>query len=569
MRNKRTIEQKQDCLPALLRGLILFSPFLFGLFFPWTAAAVSAVLIAALLLRLKYNQLNCSHSPVLIATSGLVLCLLLGSVWGTDHGMAAVGAVQFLPLPLFVLSLEQLSSEQRDALIPAVWQGACAMVPLALILSLIFPEEGWFLVSGRQAGFFQYPNTYALYLLCGVVALLFGRPPRFGPIPWIVELVLGIALSGSRTVFILMAAVLISGVLHEKQLRQRVRLLGLLLATILGGLAVVFLTGNRTGIGRFLTVSLSASELLGRLLYARDALPVILKHPMGIGYTGYIWLQGSFQTGVYTVSHVHNDLLQVLLDAGWIPAGLLAYALGRSFFSPKTGLCRRVMMAVIILHALLDFDLQFVSMAFLLLLAADTEPAAVKPIRRILAPTVALLFGLAISLWIGSASLFYYLARYDQAAAVYPGYTTALVRSIPDVAEEKSDGITDQILKINRNAVPAWRARARAFYRDGNLEQYLEAEEQILRLSKYSKARYVEFFQELRQAYEVFLQRGDQPNAEKCRSAIVEIPERLKTVEAQTSRLGWRIRDLPDLSLPADMMQWIQSHARRDEIKRD
>ena len=560
MANNPTKEQKQDVLPVLLYWLILLSPFLFGLFFPWTSAAVSIVLTAVLLLRLKKRQLYWSPSPVHFAASGLVLFLPLGTVWGTDRGMALVGAVQFLPLPLFVLTLEQLSPEQRETLIPAVWQGACLMVPLALILSRIFPGEGWFLVSGRQAGFFQYPNTYALYLLCGVVTLLFGKVSRFGPIPWLAVLMLGIALSGSRTVFVLLAAVLIIAALCEKQRLRRLQLIGLLAAILLAGFIFVVITGSRTGIGRFLSISLGSSEFLGRLLYAYDALPVILKHPLGIGYTGYQWLQGSFQTGVYTVSHVHNDLLQVLLDAGWIPALMLLCVLGRSFVSPKTGCCRRAMMTVIALHVLVDFDLQFVAVALLLLFAADTEPQASRTIHRTALPTAALLVGLICSLWIGSASLCCYLGRYDQAAVVYPGYTTALVRSISDASEEEENKIAEQILKLNGNVAPAWRVRARSAYREGKLNDYLEAEEQVLRLSKYSLPRYTECFQELRQAYELCLQRGDRSSAELCLKALAAIPQRLKTVETQTSRLGWMIRDLPKLSLPADMLQWLQTH---------
>ena len=46
--------------------------------------------------------------------------------------------------------------------------------------------------------------------------------------------------------------------------------------------------------GRFLTTSLHSSTLLGRLLYAQDALPVILRHPFGLGYRSYTYMQGSF-----------------------------------------------------------------------------------------------------------------------------------------------------------------------------------------------------------------------------------------------------------------------------------
>lgn len=141
------------------------------------------------------------------------------------------------------------------------------------------------------------------------------------------------------------------------------------------------LFGGADGSGRFLTYSLSPGTFYGRLLYYRDALPVILKHPLGLGYLGYFETQGSFQTGVYTVMHVHNDLLQIFLDAGWLP-GILCIV---SFVRMLTGgakkkgaehrLPLRMIVTVIVLHSLLDFDLQFVSVVFVLLLCmADLSP---------------------------------------------------------------------------------------------------------------------------------------------------------------------------------------------------
>ena len=65
---------------------------------------------------------------------------------------------------------------------------------------------------------------------------------------------------------------------------------------------------------RFTNISFGASTFLGRILYVQDALPLILKHPFGLGYYGYYFIQQSVQTGVYTVVNAHNELIQILLD---------------------------------------------------------------------------------------------------------------------------------------------------------------------------------------------------------------------------------------------------------------
>ena len=55
----------------------------------------------------------------------------------------------------------------------------------------------------------------------------------------------------------------------------------------------------------------------------------------------YYYLQGSFQTGVYSVLNIHNELMQVLLDVGWIPAALMVMAVVKSFMAKQTGLTKR------------------------------------------------------------------------------------------------------------------------------------------------------------------------------------------------------------------------------------
>lgn len=136
----------------------------------------------------------------------------------------------------------------------------------------------------------------------------------------IIVLLSGIALTGSRTSFFVLMAVLTGYmVLHKASGIRRILLLLTAGMVVLTGLYVI-LTGNAANVGRYLTSFTNTSTFLGRLLYDKDALPIILRHPLGLGYMGYYYLQGSFQTGVYSVLHIHNELLQILLDVGWIPA---------------------------------------------------------------------------------------------------------------------------------------------------------------------------------------------------------------------------------------------------------
>ena len=544
----------------VLEWLLLFCPCLFGLFYPWCAALISPVLIALLLVLLHHGLLRGTRSIVFLAALSIPLFHLGGILWGTDRGMAPAGAVQFLPLPLFVLLLEQYSCEQRMTLLRKMPYAASVMVLLSLLLSRIPALQGWFLVAGRQSGFFQYPNTYALYLLLSLILVLFGQPLRFGQIPCFVILLSGIILSGSRTVFVLLLGVLLIHLLREKSKRAFLTVLLPVGLLVLSAFLIPALTGEHGVITRYLTISLSSSEFLGRLLYARDALPVILKHPLGLGYTGYRWLQGSFQTGVYSVQHVHNEFLQLLLDAGWIPAGLFTVALFRSFRSEEGGLCRRLFLAVLILHCLLDFDTQFVSIGMLLFLAMDTVPAAAHRIQR--PPVLAAAFSALVlfSLWVGSASFLQYLGRSSVSAKMDPVYTAALIDLLPSASEEQADRLADRILTLNPAVASAYDVKARSAFHAGRWEDMITCKKKAVSLCPYHLPAYLEFSEMLRLSYERCLQQGDREAAAQCLRALHELPAALASVKARTSPLGWRIHDQPNLELPSDLVIWLNTH---------
>ena len=551
--------EKRPVLTAL-EWIFLLSPFLLGLFFAWTGAPVVFLLALLLFLLLRRNLLRLSSSPLFLAATSLVLFQLGGIFWGTDRGVALLGAVQFLPLPLFILLLEQFTSAERGVLLHRVPYAASVMVILSLLLSRIGSLSDWFLVAGRQAGFFQYPNTYAVYLLSAVVLVLFGGPLRGGPLPWLGILIIGIFLSGSRTVFVLLFAVLIIYLFREKQPKIRNGVLGLIAVLALFGIILAFLPGGMGLFARYLTISASSSELLGRLLYARDAIPVILKHPLGLGYTGYRWLQGSFQTGVYSVQHVHNELLQLLLDVGWVPAGLLLWTLWRSFRSREGGFGRKLLLSVLLLHCLLDFDTQFVSVAMLLFLVTETEPPAVHPVRHRFVAAALLTGSSLLSIWIGTASLALYLQNPGIAAKIYPAYTQAMVELLPEASGQEADRLADRILALNDAVAAAHDEKARSAFFAGQLDETVSQKQKAISLSRYSLTEYLDYFDLLRSSYERCMQTGDSPGEKQCLQLMRKIPQMLDEVKAQTSPLGWQIHDRPSLELPADRLSWLAAH---------
>ncbi len=77
---------------SVLEWFLLLCPFLFGCFFPWGSALVSLVLTALLLLLNRRGLLCRTHSLPFLTAVSIVIFHLGGIFWGTDHGMALVGA---------------------------------------------------------------------------------------------------------------------------------------------------------------------------------------------------------------------------------------------------------------------------------------------------------------------------------------------------------------------------------------------------------------------------------------------------------------------------------------------
>ena len=534
--------------PGLTEAILLFSPFLTGPFYLWGAALAVIGLTAALLLKQRKEALRFFLSPLLLACGSLVLFQLGGCLWGTDRGMALAGALQFLPLPLFVLALQQRELEERMQMLRFLPHTAAAMVFLTILLSLLPSCADRFLVNGRLAGFFQYPNVFAIYLLSALIVLLQGgsssRKEKWSLFP---VLVVGLALTQSKTAAVLLIAVLILSAVRAESGKEK----GLLALT-----AALF-----AGAGLFLALTgrVSFSTFYGRLLYAQDAVPVILRHPLGLGYTGYYWLQGSFQTGVYSVRHVHNELLQLLLDVGWIPAGLFLWALVQAFRAPDGNFCRRLLLAVLCVHALFDFDTQFVAVAFLLLTAASVEPlgaaghdgrmAGMRAARKLSPPVFTVVSGLLclFALWLGTASVLLEAGRPQEAAGLYSAYTEALIRMFP----ESGDGdLADRILRLNESAAPAWDIRAEDAFQRGDFDTALSAKEEAVRLSRYNQQEYLEYRNMLEQIRLRLSGRGDAAGAARCTAKLEALPGMMEAVLEQTSALGRMIQDRPNLMLP-------------------
>ena len=557
IRNNNKNPEKSVLKP--LKIFIAVSPFLIGIYYEWVSCLVSVFLLGYLLYCLKARgKIQISWSIALFAAALIPAAYGISALWAVDSGMALFGMAKFLPLPLFVLAAQQTGREERKSLTDYVPASGMIMVILSWILGLIPVLETYFRVNGRLAGFFQYPNTFALYLLVGIIILLSKRDWTKGKMFILLVLSSGVLLTGSRTGFILFVAVILCFCFLIREKRVRLGLVGILvlLAAVTG--VYVLVSGNTGTVGRYLTASFTSSTFLGRILYYKDALPVILKNPFGLGYMGYYFTQGAFQTGVYSVVNIHNELLQFLLDIGWIPTAILAVVLIKGIISGKAK--ERLIIIVILLHSMLDFNLQFLSIFFILISVIDIDGRKTGKMfgKSIFAVSAVVLC--CVSLYFGLDSALYYLKQYSASAHLYPGNTNAWMQLLGTAEDvEEMDAAAEKILVMNPDNPLANNAKARAAYADGDFGDMISYKEASLGYYRYDLEEYLDYFNMLYVGYQLYTENHDPDSADVCRERLLKIPDMMDEVLSETDPLAYRIQDKPELELPEEYRELLRS----------
>lgn len=532
-----------------LYAIFCFSPFLIGVYYEWLSCIVSLFLVGYLFYcRIAAGKIKFPLTPLMAACSVIVIFFAISPLWAVDKGMTVFGAVKFLPLPLFCISISQTESSQRDKLLMTVPVTGTVMTAVSFALSLVPKLSGFFLVSGRLSGFFQYSNTFAAYLIVGLIITVLGYKKFSLQIPISAILLFGIFMSGSRTVFILLALSVLFFIIFIKNKKTKFLILGIFISLTV--LAAIFaaVTGRLDTIGRFLTASLNSSTFIGRILYYKDSLPVILKHPLGLGYMGYYFLQGSFKTGVYTVVNIHNDFLQILLDIGWLPFAICIWAAVKAFI--KCPPMSKAVIAAILSHCLLDFDLQYISVCFVLIVAMSDEPKKFLEIRSKSGISLLCIAATALQFYFGIAAGLYYFNEYSAAAKIYPAYTSAYVEMISyGESIEEMDALADEIFKYNDSVSIAHSIKGRAAFARGDVESMIEYMRGAVLLSRYRIDEYRDYRDMLKLAINAYENAGDENSAEYCREYLAEIYMILKRTEQTTSPLAWKIDVKPILEM--------------------
>lgn len=542
------------------------SPFLVGGYHIWGAALFTVVLSAYIFFEYRNNAVKNKFSvgfPILTLLLIPVFYLVV-SLWAVDKATAVYGFVKFLPIALFTVIVSPMENEDRQELLNVVPVSAAVMGTLSYALSFIPVCGAYFLVSERLGGFFQSPNAFAAYCLAGIVIVLLNDKLKYAK--WITAAILTmlIFLTGSRTVFIIFVMVIFA-LFFKFNNKNKIRLAIFALATFIISVIVIGITDNFQTVGRYLTISLESSTLNGRLLYYIDALKVILKNPFGLGYYGYYFSQGSFQTGVYSTAFVHNEFMQLLLDIGWVPGIMFLIIVIKSFFSKNVSYTQKAVLFVLFGHSLFDFDLQFLSVFFVLILTFDFSQNKKRSIKKNKKMLIACLcVAVVTSVYFAVVNVAFLLEKYDIAYKVYKGDTQSKIQLM--ITSDDYDTIcdyADSIIEANKYVTVAYDAKANQAYMNGDIQTMVEYKNKALDCAAYSISEYNDYCEKIIPVIEIYRRAGDTESAEYCEEVLLSVKEKLKATENKTNSLAFKIKDKPNFTLNEEYEKYIEQIMQR------
>lgn len=540
--------------------IFIFSIICTGIFYEYYSCAFSVSIIIYFIVKFRQEKkLFFYWNITSVSIVVFVFSYLLSTLWAIDPGMAFMGWLKFLPILLFLIALMQDDVLKIQLL---VWLPyiTTVLTVISIIAMLIPGLRQEMTVAGRMAGFFQYPNTYALLILVSQL-LLVGRKMKLWDIAVLGVLISGVLLTGSRTVFVLaIVSNVVLLLIHKNKKVRRYGIIGISVV-MLAVVGYVFLVGGTTVFSRYLRFSLTESTFVGRILYFVDAIPTILKTPFGLGYMGYYYVQQSIQTGLYSVRYIHNDFLQILLDVGWLPCVLFLVALIKNIADKDNAFDKKVVLCVIILHSCFDFNLQFVSMFCLILLFVDYKKGSKKVVTKkniVSYKYVAIGIG-CVCLYCGIANLLFYQGEYEASLKLYPWNTQAQTQRLIELDDlDEAGELADAILERNEFVTLAYSVKAREAYQQGDFGNVILYKNELIKRAPFQYEEYEEYAEMLLNGIRLYKQNGDNYSADICKKELIDLSEKLELSEKKVSVLGKKIKDHPKTEFPQQIQIQIE-----------
>lgn len=495
--------------------------------------------------------------PKCFVTYGMALILVCGinSVYfADDKGMAWIGIVRIVTLIEFWLIWSNITEAVQEKMFNAIPASGTLATLISLPAFFIPRLQEYFYRANRLGGTFQYSNTYALFLLVGFYITVCKEKWRLAEKAEMVVLLVGILLTGSRSVFVLTVFTIIFVFCREK--RRKKEKMRILVVSLLAVLLIQFFAN--LNLKRLLDITLNSSTLNGRLLYWQDALPVILDNPFGLGYMGYYFGQPQFQTGNYVTKFIHNDILQCALDNGILAAIVVICLFLRYIFNNKRAMREKGILILLLLHGMFDLDMQFQVLPCIALMCMKEYEKEDFYIKSRIAISTGLIMS-CVGCYAFVALGMEHIERYEWSLKLYPWNTFAREELMLESEGERCYDIAQQIVEDNGMLASAYEYAMQNARVQGNYQAMLDYENQMLDWAGYENYYYNQAVYCLSIALDVVVREGDLETGQKLLGEIQSMSNRIKEKEKKASALAYRIYDKPQIVLAKEIEKYIES----------
>lgn len=547
---------------SFIIGLLLF-----GGFYDFSVSATAVCVVAEILFHYykKKPVYQKKKNYILWIPAVLTGWIAVVSLWALDASENMLGIMRGVVVLLWMYRCFLMDEEEKQNIFTAIPYMGAGMVLIGMVSLVNDDLAAKFWQASRLGGFFQYANTSALFLVIGVILLtrqltgendLNGRTGKRTVIKNTRQknilqavvmgiLIVGIFLTGSRSVLLVLLLWGIYKMIQVKKLRMPFILVTAVCLLIAGGYGL--LSGNEQNIARIFTIFESNSTILGRILYDIDALSISAEHPFGLGYMGYYYIQPAVQTGVYTTRFIHNDLLQVLVDYG-IPALILVLLyLGYQIIKGKQEKWKKELLVVLLVASLVDFHLQYISMLMLAALCLDLgEKNGIKKKKELQGSKILFAVSALIFSYFTIAFGAYYFENAALSLELFPKYTEAQIQ-VMNSSQDREEAVwmAEDILSRNIYVADAYHVKIYEAAMEGDYLSVTEYMDRSLAIKRYDAATYQNYEMLLNEVINICESAGNAQEAERLTSYKNALPGRLAALEQETNPIAFKLRDKP------------------------
>lgn len=520
-------------------------------FFDYSVAICGAAICVCLFVRLIQKKEFYRRDQRLVFAIPVVLLgiSVVVSLWAVDVSENLLGAMRLAVLCLWMRLVRCSEEEEQTCAKNCVPFLGAAMIAVSVAAYFISSIRNSFWENGRLAGFFQYANTCALFLLAGVILVLSQQQKKVERYGLLMILLAGILLTGSRSVLLLGMIWAGYHAFRERSFRKPF-LAGGAIFLILGGI-VFWCTGSTKNITRIFSIFQSNSTIWGRILYARDAVILLMKKFYGLGRMGYYYSQGTFQSGVYHVRFVHNDFLQAALDYGVLAFLLLLIFAFWQLFRGKQASQEKELLIVLCLAGCMDFHFQYLLMGMIAMLLLDYGKKEREKKRELVSEYAFLPVCCCVFVYLAIATGSAKAGRTDLALSMLPDYTYAQEKAMKkQMGTEESYELAEKIIQKNSYDLSAYIVRGTVSASYFQVEDCIADFNRVIELDPYNVTYYAQYDRLLGSMEEQLAAMGetDTEQVQLIQERRKRLPSDLAAMEKRTSRLAYKIKDMPQFT---------------------